>query len=129
VGQNIADVQLLPVEVDRSNKSVLVATKIEHEVSPDFVDRVECVAQIGKRLKRTAFNYSVPGLQGTFGFRMHLPELFQEFLADDVHLSILGRWKISQFEIIFKITSRISRQSLASLLLLRSPLSDSSLPA
>ena len=84
VGQNIADVQLLPVEVDRSNKSELVATKIEHEVSPDFVDGVDL---------------------------------------------IFGRWKISQFEIIFKITSRFLRRSLASLLLLRSQLSDNSLPA
>ena len=84
VGQNIADGQLLPVEVDRSNKSELVATKIEHEVSPDFVDGVDL---------------------------------------------IFGRWKISQFEIIFKITSRFLRRSLASLLLLRSQLSDNSLPA
>ena len=83
VGQNIADGQLLPVEVDRSNKSELVATKIEHEVSPDFVDGVERVAQIDKRLKRTAFNYSVPGLKWACGFRMEnisIRDNFQKYI-------------------------------------------------
>jgi hypothetical protein len=69
------DVNLLPVEMDRCNKAVLVSADIEYDPLIHLVRGWKYGVQLIPILKRSSLQYSIPAQQGFFAVCVPVPEL------------------------------------------------------
>lgn len=95
MGQDIAYIHLVPVEMDRGNKPVFVAADIENNLVSHLVRTWEDPAQCAETVKDTTPHDLEPGVQcrSTIGM---LPSKFPErFAGDNAH-----NLSISQNEIL-----------------------------
>lgn len=72
--EDVPDVKLASVEMNRSNQPILVAADVEHDPVIDFVRRRKGGAQISKTLEVSAPYRLEPPCQRCFAVRVLLPE-------------------------------------------------------
>src|SRR5579859_293886 len=94
VCQDVADVDLLAIEVDRGNESIFVSADVEHDEIADPVCTWKCRSQSGKSWKVILLHNFEPARQRIFAVWMHRPKLTQHFARDDVHSPIVSQNEI-----------------------------------
>lgn len=77
---------LVPVVVDYSDQSILVATDVEHRQAVHVIGTGERRSQVVEVGKNFAFHRAIPRLQRTFGVWVLYPELNKCRLGNDVHV-------------------------------------------
>src|SRR5579872_4052301 len=75
VCQDVADVDLLAIEVDRGNESIFVSADVEHDEIADLVCTWKCRSQSGKSWKVILLHNFEPARQRIFAVWMHRPKL------------------------------------------------------
>src|SRR5260363_301521 len=104
MGQYGAYKYLVPVVVNSCNQPVFVTTDIEHRYTCNIIRCRECYPQRVKICKSLARHQAKPGLQGIFGVWALRPEIHQNRLRNDVHVTIIYRYGIlsSAFLTVFQ---------------------------
>lgn len=95
MGQDIADVQLATVEVDRGDQPILVAPDVEDHLVSDQIGARKRPSQLDQGLECRLVHDGIPRDERPFAVWVQVPKLMDSLTGDDMHL-----WtSISQNEI------------------------------
>jgi hypothetical protein len=79
VGQDVPDIDLSAIEVDRGYQPVLVATDVEHHHSPHLICQWKGGPKVTEALERSPIYDLEPPRQCSLTTRMFLPEKTKGF--------------------------------------------------
>lgn len=87
--EHFPDVELLPVIVNYSDDTKIVAAHVKYGVRRHIVGRIERLLDLGEIVKAGCTCEPVPCLQRRFGDRVFKPEGFNRFFGNDMHGKII----------------------------------------
>ena len=85
----MADVHLVPIEMDGGNQAILVAANVKHDISPNFICAEEHLTQLIQAMKSVCAEYPKPSVQRSFAIWMSPREFSQGSTRDNVHKVML----------------------------------------
>ena len=83
--QNMANIDLTPVEMNRGYQAIFVPTDVEYNQIVNIICDRKGRSEFGKFLKICCPHDFEPPDQPSLTVRVFFPEIFQCFTADDVH--------------------------------------------
>jgi len=94
VGENLPDIDLATIEVNRGNETIFVASDVEDNELSYFVRRGKGRPEAVKVVKLTAVHDLEPSGQGIFAVRVLLPKEPEGFAGDHMHTLNISQGEI-----------------------------------
>lgn len=77
--QNMANIDLIPVKMNRSNKPIFISIDVKDDKVSDFISRRERIAQFTESGKINSLHDSEPAGKRIYAVRMTVPKLLKRF--------------------------------------------------